>query len=125
MPSGDAQRVWFPEILAMLRSSWSETMSWDELANLCKHLTEVRKELRAARGIKDAVYQCRKCGGSMRSGSDRLSIRSALFALKKIGMLTETDLARLDRDWTKYRAANQLDRNGDKVSANCPCLLVS
>ena len=35
MPAGDAQRVWFPAMIEELKTSWSETMSWNELADLC------------------------------------------------------------------------------------------
>ena len=52
MPSGDAQRVWFPEMLEELRSTWSSAMTWEELADFCWRMTEKRKEIRRTRGIQ-------------------------------------------------------------------------
>ena len=53
MPAGDAQRAWFPEMLDELTRHWSSDMSWDEIAIFSRHMTEKRKKIRDARGIKD------------------------------------------------------------------------
>ena len=34
MPSGDAQRTWFPEMVGRLRQRWQEGMSMSELISL-------------------------------------------------------------------------------------------
>jgi len=52
MPSGDAQRVWFPEMLEVLKTAWSSSMSWDELADFCERMTEMRRKMREERGIQ-------------------------------------------------------------------------
>jgi hypothetical protein len=46
-----------------------------------------------------------------------VSVRSALFALRKVGTLSEADFQRLDRDWKKHRAARGLDALGKKNAA--------
>ena len=51
MPAGDAQRVWFPEMLEDLRSFWSKDMEWEQLADFCQYMTEKRKQIRLERGI--------------------------------------------------------------------------
>jgi hypothetical protein len=40
MPAGDTQRVWFPEMIEELRTSWSMTMPWEDLADFCARMTK-------------------------------------------------------------------------------------
>jgi len=67
MPSGDAQRVCFPERLEELKTSWSETMSWDELADFCARMTEIRMQIREEPGIQSPKTRCPRCGKVSRS----------------------------------------------------------
>lgn len=112
MPAGDAQRVWFPEMLSELRRVWSVHMSWDDLAALCARVTEMRSEIRRTRGILPPLTRCRACGRASRSDIPGVSVRSALFALASEGLVTDAELRRLDHDWKKHRAALRLDRYG-------------
>ena len=41
MPSDDAQRVWFPEMLEELKTAWLSSMSWDELSDFCARMTGI------------------------------------------------------------------------------------
>ncbi len=61
-PAGDAQRVWFPEMIEELKRSWSKAMDWKELADLCEHMTQKRKQIRQERGIQPPKTRCTKCG---------------------------------------------------------------
>jgi len=49
------------------------------------------------------------------NGHPRVSIRSALFALKKIGAVTEAEQKVLDKSWRKCKAKNRLDAYGRKA----------
>lgn len=118
MPSGDAQRVWFPEMLEVLTAEWSPSTTWDELVDLCGRLTDLRTDLRQSRGIQAPLTRCPKCGGVSRGDIKGVSVRSALFALRKVGTLSEADFRRLDRDWKKHRAARGLDALGRKIDAS-------
>jgi len=51
MPKGDAQRVWFPEMLARLRSQWRETMSFAALVDLRDSLDTMLRQIRSERHI--------------------------------------------------------------------------
>jgi hypothetical protein len=117
MPSGDAQRVWFPEMIEALKAAWSPTTTWAELADLCGSLTELRKRIRQSRGIQAPLTRCPRCGSVSRGDISGVSVRSALFALKKCDVLSEADFKRLDRDWNKHRAAHGLDAYGRKPDA--------
>lgn len=112
MPAGDAQRAWFPEMLEELVSIWSETMTWQELADFCHRMTEMRKEIRRKRGIRPPRTRCSRCGRVSRSDIGGLSIRSALFALKNNGVIAEAAFKDLDRSWKKHKAKLGLDPYG-------------
>ena len=118
MPAGDAQRVWFPEILEILIAAWSPSTTWDELADLCGRLTDLRTDLRQSRGIQAPLMKCSKCGSVSRGDIKGVSVRSALFALRKAGALSDADFQRLDHDWKKHRAVRGLDALGKKNDAS-------
>ncbi len=112
MPAGDAQRAWFPEMLEDLKSRWPSGMSWEELAVFCRDMTEKRQKIKEARNISDGSMACKECGG--RLVLPPISIRSALFALRKINVIDESELKRLDRDWGRHRKARGLDACGNE-----------
>ena len=118
MPSGDAQRVWFQEMLEELKKAWSSSMFWDDLADFCARMTERRKQIRKERGIQSPKMRCNRCGGAMRPLSDvsGISIRSALFALRNNGVITNDELKKLDKSWMKYKKKNGLDACGRKTA---------
>lgn len=104
----------FPEMIEILSAAWSPTTTWDELVELCRRLTDLRADLRQSRGIQAPLTRCPKCGSVSRGDINGVSVRLALFALRKIGTLSEADFQRLDRDWKKLRAAHGLDALGEK-----------
>jgi hypothetical protein len=112
MPAGDAQRVWFPEMLSELHRAWSAGMSWEDLGALCARVTEMRREIRRSRGILPPLTRCPACGRASRADIAGVSVRSALFALAGEGLVTEAEFRRLDRDWMKHRATLRLDPYG-------------
>jgi hypothetical protein len=113
MASGDAQRAWFPEMLADLRQRWlSHEMTWDELAVLCRLMTEQRNRIKEQRNIKPSPGTCKVCGGKLVLPST--SIRSVLFALRKTGVIDDDHFKTLERNWKKHRKMNGLDAYGNK-----------
>ncbi|OFX16021.1 MAG: hypothetical protein A2Z18_10400 [Armatimonadetes bacterium RBG_16_58_9] len=112
MPAGDAQRAWFPEMFEDLKSHWSRDMTWKELAVFCHDMTEKRQRIKEARNIRLPRMTCQKCGGRM--VLPPISIRSALFALRKINAIDESEFKKLDREWGKHRKANGLDACGNR-----------
>ncbi len=114
MAAGDAQRVWFPEMLDELERTWSASVSWEELADFCYRMIEKRKALRESRGIKPPLTRCRRCGAESRVDISGVSIRSALFALEKIAAVTEAERKALEKSWRKYKTRNQLDPYGQR-----------
>jgi len=115
MPAGDAQRVWFPEMLEELKCTWSRAMSWEEVADLCARMTEKRKRIRDEQGIQPPRMRCPDCGSVSRSDISGISIRSAVFALKNSGVITDDELRQLDKSWMKHRKKNGLDALGRRT----------
>lgn len=114
MPAGDAQRAWFPEMLEELVAWWKPGVSWESLAEFCRRMTERRAAIRQERGIQGPLVYCPKCDRMERMTLPDLSIRSALFALKKAGALSEEEMREVDRSWKSYQRENQLDAYGKK-----------
>ena len=106
MPAGDAQRVWFAEMIEELKRSWSKAMDWKELADLCEHMTQKRKQIRQERGIQPPRTRWPKCGEVS---------RSALFALKNNGVITDAEFKDLDKSWMKYMTKCGLDPYGRRT----------
>lgn len=116
MPAGDAQRVWFPEMLRELTTHWSSTMSWEELRSLCSKMMEKRRAIRNERGIASPKMRCPRCGVITTAEISGISIRSALFALKSAGTISETQFASLDKSWRKHRSRHQLNAYGNPLT---------
>ena len=112
MPAGDSQRVWFPSMIEELRLAWSAEMTWEELAEFCSRITQVRKEIRHSRGIRPPLTRCPRCGESSRSELEGVSVRSALYVLKNHDIVTEAEFEALDKSWKRHRAKSALDAFG-------------
>lgn len=112
MPAGDAQRVWYPEMLEALAARWSSKWSWSELRDFCATMMEMRRAIRRERGISAPKMKCRSCGAVHASEIPGISIRSALFALKDVGAISEARFKTLDRDWKRHRSKLGLDAYG-------------
>ncbi len=111
MPRGEARRVWYPEMVEILRTAWQRGISWSELADLCKELTVLRDKIKRANGEMPATSKRCACGGTLVQAP--ISIRSALFALAKDGTLSASEQEVFDAEWLKYKRTNKLDGWGD------------
>ena len=81
MPKGDAQRVWFPEMLARLQREWRETMSVAALIGLRDSLDTMLHQIRSERHISSPVFTCPQCGLRGPMGEPRVSVRAMILAL--------------------------------------------
>jgi hypothetical protein len=113
MPSGDAQRAWFPQMLTDLEQFWTPEVPWDSLIGFCSRMTAFRVKIREANGIRPPIMYCRSCKKKHAARLPDVSPRSALFALRKLGMISDAEMKTLDRDWAKYRKQKQLDAYGN------------
>lgn len=114
MPSGDSTRVWFPEMLAEMQKQWGKTLSWEECGALCERMTEFRTKLKLEKGLRGPMMHCRQCNAVHEMRLPPITIRSLLFALRKQGAVSDTELAQLDAAWKRYRAQHRLDGCGKR-----------
>jgi hypothetical protein len=103
-----------------LKSTWTSPMTWAELADFCYRMTEKRKRIRESRGIQPPRTRCPRCGSVSRADIQGISIRSTLFMLRKIGIVSESEFKKLDRNWMKYRAEHHLDPFGEVIDGTSP-----
>ena len=112
MASGDNTRVWFPEMLDELSQTWHQDLEWGEVKKICLHMGKRLTEIRNRKNIKTKLnIPCKSgcgCGGTMELSS-KISIRSLLFSLKKIDVISEQKLKELDENWQSYQRRNNLN----------------
>ena len=114
MAAGDAQRVWFPEMLEELVAWWTPEVTWESLGDFCSRMMKMRAAIREDRGIEAPLMYCQKCDRMERMDVPGITIRSALFALKKANALSDEQLQELDRSWKRHQRKNGLDGYGKK-----------
>ncbi len=69
------------------------------------------------------MMTCRSCGKRHAMELPPLSPRSLLFALLKLDIIDDCELKRLDKEWMRYRKAENLNalghlNSGDAVNKN-------
>lgn len=115
MPSGDAQRTWFPEMVARLRSDWHEGMSMPALISLRDDLDEMLQWIRAGRNIRTPIITCPKCGMTGRAAPPHVSVRALILALGRFEIASGDKARVLERDWATYRKNRRLTGEGKLV----------
>lgn len=115
MPTGDPQRVWFPEMLAQLRGQWQEAMPFEALIELCDSLDAMLRQIRSERHISSPVFTCPKCGRRGPMAEPRVSVRAMILALGRFGIATRAQTKTLEREWQKYRDQHGLDLYGKRL----------
>lgn len=116
MAAGDAQRVWYPEMLAELKKFWSPGLPWDDVISFCERMTIMRKDLAISRDIKPPMMKCHECGTRARAAYPTISVRSLIFAIKKVQTISDDELKKMDLDWKRYQRKNALTAYGKKKS---------
>ena len=119
MPSGDAQRTWFPEMVTRLRSTWHEGMSMPALISLRDDLDEMLQRIRAARNIRTPIITCRKCGMTGPAAPPHVSVRALILALSRFEIASRDKTRVLEKEWATYQKNRRLTPEG-KVVAEMP-----
>ena len=112
MPSGDASRTWFPELVEILRSRWHVEMKLDELIQLTAELDDTLQDIRASRNIQPPMMWCPKCLARRRASPPRVSVRAAILALGRFGVANAETVKTLEKRWKKHRQVYHLDLYG-------------
>jgi len=112
MPSGDAQRTWFPEMIVRLRSQWHERMSIPALIGLRDELDETLHRIRAGRNIQTPIITCRRCGMTGHAAEPRVSVRALILALARFEIASKDQTRAMEKAWAQYRKQHRLDIEG-------------
>jgi len=76
MASGDAQRVWFPDLIAIVRQAGNPAMSMDALLRLRDRLDASLQTLRQTRQLLPAMMWCPHCQARHRAAPPSVSVRA-------------------------------------------------
>ena len=122
MPAGDAQRVWFPEMVAWLRSQWHEGLAINALIALRDDLDTMLGNIRSGRNIRSPVVTCLRCGATGPEPAPHVSVGAMILALARFGIAAKTSTRALERDWATYRTQHGAGsvRKGDRSDTGWP-----
>jgi hypothetical protein len=123
MPSGDAQRTWFPEMIVRLRTEWHAGMSMPALIGLRDELDGALQRIRAGRNIQTPVITCSKCGLTGPAAEPHVSVRALILALARFEIASKDQIRVLKKEWGAYRKQHQLDVEGKATAGgleSCP-----
>ncbi len=112
MASGDAQKVWFPELIAMVQQAGEAAMSMETLLRLRDRLNTTLQTIRHTRQILPALMWCPHCQARHRAAPPSVSVRATILALGRYTRATAAEIQALEKQWNRYRKQQQLDRDG-------------
>ena len=112
MPAGERSQVWYPELVALLRSRWRSDLSWEAMVELRDHLQSQLQDLRGHRGIVPPVIRCPSCGARGPAAPPTISVRAMLLAVGRFGIEPTEAVRQRERNWARYRAHHNLNLVG-------------
>jgi hypothetical protein len=112
MAAGDAQRVWFPEMIERLRFHWHPGMSFDAIIELRDDLDTMLHRIRSERRIRPPVFKCPHCGHRGEGAAPHVSARAMILSLLRFGIAPAEATHALEKTWAVYRKENGLDLYG-------------
>ena len=115
MPAGDAQRVWFAEMVERLRAEWREGVSIEALIALRNELDGMLGAIRSGRHIRTPVITCRKCGHTGHEPPPHVSVRAVILALERFGIAAPAQTRALEKVWARYRQQHGRDLYGNAL----------
>jgi hypothetical protein len=107
--TGDAHRIWFPEMVEHLRLHWRDNLSMPALLSLRDELDDLLGRIRSARHISNPVFKCPACGHIGRGADPHVSVRATILALGRFGVVAREPARALEKAWFAYRKTAGLD----------------
>jgi len=117
MAAGDAQRVWFPEMIERLRSQWHQGISFDAIIELRDNLDAMLQRIRSERHIRPPIIRCPQCGHVGKGAEPQVSVRAMILSLARFGIAATELTHALQKDWAAYRKENGLDLYGKSLAS--------
>lgn len=112
MAAGDAQKVWFPEMIERLRSQWHPGISFDAIVELRDDLDAMLERIRSARSIRPPTLRCPRCGHVGEGVAPHVSVRALILSLQRFGIADAEHIKTLEKRWAAYRQQHTLDPYG-------------
>lgn len=109
MAAGDAQRVWFPEMIETLRSEWRLGMTFEAMIELRDGLDATLQRIRSERRIRTPVFKCPQCGHVGEGRQPHVSVRAMFLSFLRFGIADAEQIKTLQKNWAVYRQQNRLD----------------
>jgi hypothetical protein len=109
MAAGDAQRVWFPEMVETLPSEWHHEMSFEATIELRDGLDAILQRIRSEQHIRPPVFKCPQCGHVGEGAQPHVSVRAMLLSLARFGIADAEQVKTLEKRRALYRQQNRLD----------------
>ena len=120
MAAGDGNRVWFPEMIEMLRSQWNAAMPFPDLIELCNILDKMFQRRRPRGPILPPGSRCPECGRIVDSENQQrhsISVRATILSLGRFGIASPEVTKRTEKEWARYRGEHRLDLYGHSISS--------
>ena len=112
MAAGDANRVWFEEVVGVLRSRWRPEISCEDLVDLAAHLNVKMLEIRGRLNILPPMLYCPKCQKYERAAAPKIRVRAIILGFGRFCLASEKEVADLEKKWRIHRRRNDLDECG-------------
>jgi hypothetical protein len=112
MAAGDAQRVWFPEMIERLRAQWHQGMSCDGLIELRDGLDAQLQRIRSERHIRSPILKCPCCGQVGEGADSHVSVRAMILSLGRFGIASASQTSAIEKRWAAHRKQHGLDLDG-------------
>jgi len=117
MAAGDAQRVWFREMVERLRDQWHPDMPFDAIISLREDLDAMLQRIRSEGNIGSPVFRCRDCGYVGPGATPHVSVRAMILSLARFRIAPADEIHDLEKRWAAYRKQNDLDLNGRRTAS--------
>jgi hypothetical protein len=116
MAAGDAQRVWFPEMIERLGSQWHQDMSFDAIVKLRDELDEMLQRIRSERHIGPATFKCARCGYVGEGAEPHVSVRAMILSVIRFGIAAAEPTYMIEKGWAACRKQKELDPYGKSLA---------
>ncbi|HEY7099126.1 MAG TPA: hypothetical protein VH437_20540 [Terriglobales bacterium] len=118
MASGDLQRVWFEEMVEVLRSRWRREMLFEAMIRLRDDLDEMLQRIRRERQIPSSVTQCPECGHIGESAPPHVTMQAMILSVSRFAIDEPEATRAVEKAWKAHQKTNHLDVYGQAASAN-------
>ena len=115
MAAGDAQRVWFPEMVERLRDQWHPDTPFEAIISLRDDLEAMLQRIRSEGNIESPVFKCRDCGYVGAGATPHVSVRAMILSLARFGIAPADQVHALEKRWATHRKQYDLDLYGKQT----------